>query len=68
MFQKEAEEVDFGDVRGQENVKRAMEITGAGDHNVLGGRRMLHGIRAGLRSGSGSTPIPCVPGTFDMGW
>jgi magnesium chelatase family protein len=27
--------MDFGDVRGQENVKRAMEIAAAGGHNII---------------------------------
>ena len=28
-------DVDFSDVRGQENVKRAIEVTSAGGHNII---------------------------------
>ncbi|RJR33736.1 MAG: ATP-binding protein [Desulfobacteraceae bacterium] len=35
LFRKISDDVDFGDVRGQENVKRAMEIAAAGGHNLL---------------------------------
>ncbi|UCF57045.1 MAG: YifB family Mg chelatase-like AAA ATPase [Deltaproteobacteria bacterium] len=35
LFKKLSDEVDFGDVRGQEDVKRAMEIAAAGGHNLI---------------------------------
>lgn len=35
FFQSEDSDADFSDVRGQENVKRAMEIAAAGAHNLI---------------------------------
>ena len=35
LFRRQDHLVDFGDVRGQENVKRAMEIAAAGGHNMI---------------------------------
>jgi magnesium chelatase family protein len=35
LFQKPVLQEDFKDVRGQENVKRAMEISAAGGHNLI---------------------------------
>jgi magnesium chelatase family protein len=35
FFKKPSFDTDFSDVRGQENVKRAMEIAAAGGHNMI---------------------------------
>ena len=35
LFVKSTDEIDFSDVRGQEDVKRAMEISSAGGHNLI---------------------------------
>jgi magnesium chelatase family protein len=35
FFKKPSFDTDFGDVQGQENVKRAMEIAAAGGHNMI---------------------------------
>ncbi|MBW2609924.1 MAG: YifB family Mg chelatase-like AAA ATPase [Deltaproteobacteria bacterium] len=35
LFRKQDLQMDFSDVRGQENVKRALEIAAAGGHNMI---------------------------------
>ncbi len=35
LFENSSSQIDFCDVRGQDNVKRAMEIAAAGNHNII---------------------------------
>jgi magnesium chelatase family protein len=35
LFEKKESDIDFSDVKGQDNVKRAMEIAAAGNHNII---------------------------------
>ena len=35
LFEKREMDIDFSDVKGQDNVKRAMEIAAAGNHNII---------------------------------
>ncbi|MGD9158104.1 MAG: YifB family Mg chelatase-like AAA ATPase [Desulfobacteraceae bacterium] len=35
LFENHDNQIDFSDVKGQDNVKRAMEIAAAGNHNII---------------------------------
>ncbi len=35
LFENKGSQIDFSDVKGQDNVKRAMEIAAAGNHNII---------------------------------
>ena len=35
LFKNNYSQIDFSDVKGQDNVKRAMEIAAAGNHNII---------------------------------
>ena len=35
LFENKNSQIDFSDVRGQDNVKRAMEVAAAGNHNII---------------------------------
>ncbi len=35
LFENKDSQIDFSDVKGQDNVKRAMEIAAAGNHNII---------------------------------